>query len=133
MKWLNQVTNKSNGLVSKNISMETTQTILDKNAACRQSLKQQINLINESQIPTTKEEKPEMIINRKKTLENKNMNVKQAAIIIQSNWRGYSDRMKIKRMNESIGILQVVIFILLFIYCDNHKKFNFRLARTVHE
>ncbi|RTG88508.1 uncharacterized protein DC041_0005114, partial [Schistosoma bovis] len=106
MKWLNQVTNKSNGLVSKNISMETTQTILDKNAACSQSLKQQINLINESQIPTTKEEKPEMIINRKKTLENKNMNVKQAAIIIQSNWRGYSDRMKIKRMNESIGILQ---------------------------
>ncbi|CAH8431131.1 unnamed protein product [Schistosoma guineensis] len=106
MKWLYQVTNKSNGLVSKNISMETTQTILDKNAACRQSLKQQINLINESQIPTTKEEKPEMIINRKKTLENKNMNVKQAAIIIQSNWRGYSDRMKIKRMNESIGILQ---------------------------
>ncbi|CAH8430900.1 unnamed protein product [Schistosoma curassoni] len=106
MKWLNQVTNKSNGLVSKNISMETTQTILDKNAAYRQSLKQQINLINESQIPTTKEEKPEMIINRKKTLENKNMNVKQAAIIIQSNWRGYSDRMKIKRMNESIGILQ---------------------------
>ncbi|KAH9593685.1 IQ calmodulin-binding motif [Schistosoma haematobium] len=106
MKWLNQFTNKSNGLVSKNISMETTQTILDKNAACRQPLKQQINLINESQIPTTKEEKPEMIINRKKTLENKNMNVKQAAIIIQSNWRGYSDRMKIKRMNESIGILQ---------------------------
>ncbi|VDO55216.1 unnamed protein product [Schistosoma margrebowiei] len=106
MKLLNQFTNKSNGLVSKNVSMETTQTILDKNEACRQSLKQQINLINESQIPTTKEEKTEMIVNRKKTLENKNINVKQAAIIIQSNWRGYSDRMKIKRMNESIGILQ---------------------------
>uniref|UniRef100_A0A5K4FCW2 IQ calmodulin-binding motif family protein n=1 Tax=Schistosoma mansoni TaxID=6183 RepID=A0A5K4FCW2_SCHMA len=106
MKWLDQFTNKSNGVVSTNVSMETTQTILDKNEACRQLLTQLIDLINESQIPTAKEKKSEMIVNRKKTLENKNIDVRQAAIIIQSNWRGYSDRKKIKRMNESIGLLQ---------------------------
>ncbi|CAH8429415.1 unnamed protein product [Schistosoma turkestanicum] len=109
MKWLNQFTHKSNDEVvqTNDENMKTTQTILDKNEMCRQLLTQLINLINESNMFITKEESKEVFIDKKKQFENNaSMNLQQAAIIIQSAWRGYSDRMKLKHLNENIGILQ---------------------------
>ncbi|KAK4473304.1 hypothetical protein MN116_004469, partial [Schistosoma mekongi] len=107
IKWLNHFQSKSNDVISINDNTSNTQSVPNGNQVCKELLTQLIDLINNSKKSMMKEDnKEEVISNKKVTLDENKMDEHQAAVIIQSTWRGYSERMKLKYINENIGRLQ---------------------------
>ncbi|TNN19611.1 IQ calmodulin-binding motif-containing protein [Schistosoma japonicum] len=107
MKWLNHFKNKLNEVIDTNDNTSNTQPVPNQNQVCTGLLTQLIDLINDSKKSIMEEDNKEEVISNKKITFNENkMNEHQAAVIIQSTWRGYSERMKLKHINENIGRLQ---------------------------
>ncbi|CAH8433205.1 unnamed protein product [Heterobilharzia americana] len=93
MKWVDQFTSEST---------ENKHENCHKNDTCRKLLDQIIKLINEYKLPVRENE----TVHGKEQFGKVKMNLDQAVITIQSFWRGYSDRKKLKHVNKNIGRFQ---------------------------
>uniref|UniRef100_A0AA85JVF7 IQ calmodulin-binding motif-containing protein 1 n=2 Tax=Trichobilharzia regenti TaxID=157069 RepID=A0AA85JVF7_TRIRE len=94
-KWLTHFTQKENQQKS------------DKNVTCKQLLGELIHLIDEYKKSIKEdEEKVDESVCVKKQSKKVNLSQEQAAITIQSAWRGYSERKKLKFMSKNIAKFQ---------------------------